>query len=316
MRTNFLSKWSEITDWICVKERQRRGAWHYHLICVFSSDIRNGLNFEEIKERNYSSAGGYIRGLWKDLREKLPEYGFGRSELLPVKSNAEAMGRYVGKYISKHMGQKTEQDKGVRLVNYSRGWERNSIRFAWHSKNASEWRRKLKKFADYLGCSEIYQISEKLGPGWAYRYSEEIRDIDFTLLENGGEVCQEFQDRLVARVQGNKDLRKKMNDKWETFLSEEKNEDVRNFEESLRNRFIDEEKKRRKHAKKSKVKSAIILNQKWFCDEDYRKEVIEEVRLRIENSLTNFLNEAYQNKHEINNKTSLSAQNTTGKEVP
>ena len=102
--TNYLSKNPIFKAWVHVKERQKRGAWHYHLIVALTDDIRTGINFDELNRGIYSSAGPFLRSLWNALREKLPDYGFGRSELLPVRSNGAAMARYVGKYISKHMG--------------------------------------------------------------------------------------------------------------------------------------------------------------------------------------------------------------------
>lgn len=201
MNSNFLSSW-EVTDWVCVKERQTRGAWHYHLIAVFKEDIRTGIDFSQLENGNYTSASPYLRRIWRELREAMKSYGFGRSEVLPVKSNAEAMARYVGKYISKHIDTRSEEDKGVRLVNYSRGWERNSVQFAWYTENSKEWRRKLALFAQYCGCSDIYQLSDKLGPGWAYRYADLIVGIDQTLSENGGELAEAFVDPTLRRLTG------------------------------------------------------------------------------------------------------------------
>jgi hypothetical protein len=279
MNTNFLSKWDEVKDWICVKERQKRGAWHYHLIVVFKGDLRTGVNFEEIEAGNYKSASRYLRGLWAELRARLPEYGFGRSELLPVKSNAEAMGRYVGKYISKHMGQKTEKDKGVRLVNYSRGWIRNSIRMAWYNKNSKEWRRKLQKFADYLGCTEFYQISEKLGPGWAYRYAEEIRMIDFSLLENGGEVSREYQERMNVNLQRKMEVRKIKDREKDSLFSEGKTDELREIRGELK-KAADRKKKIGSH--KANVEK--ILSQQWFTTDENIEEVLAEVHAEMKNS--------------------------------
>src|SRR5665811_859153 len=175
--TNFLSKYSKFSHWINVKERQKRGAWHYHFLVVLTEDIRTGFNFEEVANRNYSSGTNYLHQIWKDLRKACPKYGLGRSELLPVKSNAEAMGRYIGKYISKHIEQREDRDKGVRLVNSSQGWLKNSVNFAWYSEGSVEWRKNLSLFAEFLGCSEIYQLTEKLGSGWAYNYAELIINI-------------------------------------------------------------------------------------------------------------------------------------------
>lgn len=275
MNTNFLSKWDAVKDWICVKERQARGAWHYHLVVVFNGDIRTGVNFEEIAAGDYKSAGRYLRDLWSELRARLPEYGFGRSELLPVRSNAEAMGRYIGKYISKHMGQRKDEDKGVRLVNYSKGWARNSIRFAWHSKNASEWRRKLKKFSDYVGCSEFYQLNEKLGPCWAYKYADDIMNIDFTLFENGGEVSQVYKEKHISRVEQNQEYKEHQAER-ELHYSP--------IEMKMHKFRSDKEKLSKKDVQAGKIVSGFILNQKWYTSEENIDRVKEEVRCDMEES--------------------------------
>jgi hypothetical protein len=182
-KTNYLSKHPAYGEWIHVKERQKRGAWHYHIIVVLKGDIRSGVNWEEMQNGVYTSASPYLRELWRDLRENLEKYGFGRSELLPVRSNENAMARYIGKYISKHIDQRAEDDKGVRLVNYSRDWVKNSMKFAWNNENSHEWRRKLSLFAKFVGCTELYQLQEKLGQGWAYNYADYIVAIDEILTQ-------------------------------------------------------------------------------------------------------------------------------------
>jgi hypothetical protein len=42
-----------------------------------------------------------------------PKYGFGRTELLPIKKTAEGVAKYVGKYVAKHIGQRLPADKGA-----------------------------------------------------------------------------------------------------------------------------------------------------------------------------------------------------------
>lgn len=180
MNTNFFSSWPEIREWICVKEVQSRGAWHYHLLAIFAQDIRTGLDFDQVAQGQYSSASSYLRSLWATLRDRLPAYGFGRSELLPIKSNAEGMARYIGKYVGKLFGwgQRPEKLRGVRLVSYSQGWVKNSPKFQWHTDGAKEWRRKLRVFANMNHCEDFYDLTKKLGPAWAYNYATTIRDID------------------------------------------------------------------------------------------------------------------------------------------
>ena len=46
--------------------------------------------------------------------------------MLPICSTAEAIAKYTGGYIAKHMQNRKECDKGVRLVRYGKGmlWAR------------------------------------------------------------------------------------------------------------------------------------------------------------------------------------------------
>lgn len=199
--SNYLSKDKRFRNWIAVKEKHKSGGWHYHLVISLNEDIRTGINFHEIDSGIYTSAPKNLRILWADLRKNLQIYGLGRSELLPVRSNAEAMARYVGKYISKHISQRDQKDKGVRLVAFSGGWIKNNVKFAWHTENAKEWRRKLALFADYYGCNAIYQLTDKLGSGWAYKYAEEIYKIEEIILTDENGCHPNFVPNVIKTIE-------------------------------------------------------------------------------------------------------------------
>lgn len=178
MRSNYWAKCPHFGNWLGCFEQQARGAWHLHLIVTMPYDIREGINFEEFEQRRYKSASPYLRSVWRDLRGACLRYGFGRHELMPIKSNAEAMARYVGKYISKHIGQREEAAKGKRLVTSSQGWMKNSVRFSWNTEGAKEWRRKVRKFAAMMGCKTMDALYLNLGPNWAYKCLDTIYHID------------------------------------------------------------------------------------------------------------------------------------------
>lgn len=190
MNTNFLSDSEDFGHWICVKELQCRGAWHYHLLIHTTQDIREGFDFDEYasymrqikrdtsrsERRKLSqlatrSANPELRRVWSVLRRAMTKYGFGRSELLPIRTNKEFIARYIGKYISKGMGRRTAQTKGVRIVSYSRGWSKNSPKYQWNTEGAKEWRRKIALFALVNGYEDFSAIHEDLGPFWAYHCS-------------------------------------------------------------------------------------------------------------------------------------------------
>jgi hypothetical protein len=172
LRTNVLSK--RYVDFVRVLERQASGRIHYHLVVVTRADIRSGVNFEEFANKTYKSANAELRAEWLFWRRNASAYGFGRTELLPVKTNAEAVGRYVGKYISKHVGQRLPADRGIRLVSYSRSAKIGTTNFAWASSKSWLWRAKLAKWALRHGCDSMEAVAALFGPRWAYHHRTHI----------------------------------------------------------------------------------------------------------------------------------------------
>ena len=183
MLSNFWSKSPHFGHWQGCFEQQKRGAWHLHVLVILPYDIREGVNFEEFAQRRYKTAPPYLRAVWRDLRGACLRYGFGRHELLPIRSNAEAMARYVGKYISKHVGQRDEDSKGKRLFTSSHGWIKNSIRFSWNTPGAKEWRAKVQLLGLVLRCGDLDDLEERLGPKWCYRYQRQILEIRETMAQ-------------------------------------------------------------------------------------------------------------------------------------
>jgi hypothetical protein len=156
---------------IIVMERMTSGRIHYHLLVVMAEDIRTGFDFGAVKRGDYRSASVYLRKEWGFWRETAPKYGFGRTELLPIKKTAEGVAKYVGKYVAKHIGQRLPEDKGARLVRYSRGTNRAGTRFGWVSPGAMMWRAKLGAFCGMLNLnSDNYQqfLKEWFGRNWVY----------------------------------------------------------------------------------------------------------------------------------------------------
>ena len=133
-------------EYLGVMERQRSGRIHYHLLVVLNEDIRTGFNWSEALNGTYSSANPSLRKEWSFWRKTAKAYRFGRTELLPVRTTIEAMARYVGKYIGKAIEVRKEEDKGVRLVRYSRGARAGTTRFQFNTEGSSEWRRKTAIF--------------------------------------------------------------------------------------------------------------------------------------------------------------------------
>lgn len=168
-------------EYLGVMERTKKGRIHYHLLIVLDFDIRTGFDFDEISRRNYKSASKQLRDEWAYWYVTAKKYRFGRTELLPVKTNIEAMAKYVGKYISKHVDNRNDEDKGARLVRYSRGARVGTTRFMFQSEGSTAWRRKIATFAQIVQdrhpervVNSLSDLTEILGPRWAYNHRELI----------------------------------------------------------------------------------------------------------------------------------------------
>jgi len=168
-------------EYLGVMERQRSGRIHYHLLVVLDADIRSGVDFGELAVGRYTSAPESLRAEWAFWRRTARRYRFGRTELLPVKSNIEAMAKYVGKYISKHIEARTPEDKGVRLVRYSKGARIGTTRFQFKSPGSAEWRRKVAVFAEIVKArnpgekvEDLSDLSRLMGKRWAYHHRDFI----------------------------------------------------------------------------------------------------------------------------------------------
>lgn len=161
---------------VVVSERHESRNIHFHALGIVAGrpDIRTGFNHEAVKRRNYSSASDALRVLWALLREKLPEYGFGRAELTPVKSVGEAVACYVSKYIEKNICNRTADDHRKRLVRYI-GWKKTQLKpneFSWASARACAWRGKARDAASLLLISEREECVLAFGPRWALHLTE------------------------------------------------------------------------------------------------------------------------------------------------
>lgn len=162
---------------IVVPERQKSRRLHFHLVVVLDADIRSGCDFGAFERGDYRSANAALRAEWAFWRVTSPSYGFGRHELLPVRSCAEGIARYVGKYISKHVRERAEADKGARLVRYlgyGQGGRKASCRFGWNTANGWVWRHKLAAFATRNGARSTDDLAKIYGPRWAYLLQAQI----------------------------------------------------------------------------------------------------------------------------------------------
>ena len=185
-RTHFLRDFAEV--YIKVTEPHKDKRPHYHLLIVLPSDIRTGFDWDAFEgakleyvkngksplfrglTRTYSqSAPKFLRRFWSLFRHAAKAHKLGRTEVLPIKSEAEAAVRYVGKYIEKGSVHRTGAWKGVRLVSCSRSLERAAnCRFSW-AESGKQWRTYVAGVASALDIEDLSQFAERFGAKWAYK---------------------------------------------------------------------------------------------------------------------------------------------------
>lgn len=177
---------------VTVTERCVSGALHWHLVVILGADIRTGCDFDAFERRDYRSAPARLRLEWKWWRENAPKFGLGRHELLPVKSNSDAIGTYVGKYIGKGWNERTADDKGARCVRYfGHSWKKNGlaskapfgIRYCACSARAGAWREAMKQVQLLTRLHGVELTPENIrawhGTKWAWRVTAKLRTLQF-----------------------------------------------------------------------------------------------------------------------------------------
>jgi len=200
---------------VVVTERHRNGGIHFHLVVALRFDARTGFDFDAVKRRDYRSVSKDLRDEWAWWRENQAKYGFGRHELTPIKSNGEAIGRYVGKYLGKSWEARTDDDYGGRCVRYFGKWATEekvkraeaaarargetappkfgppmSSRHGTMTARACAWREAAKQvqwLTKQLGAEINEQnIKEHNGPRWAWRFTRQIQRVAFVVPKTRG----------------------------------------------------------------------------------------------------------------------------------
>jgi hypothetical protein len=165
MNSNALN--GRYAEWLGVVQRHKDNRIHFHLVVAMRHDIRTGFDFEAVKARDYTSASAYLRAEWAFLRKHLPEYSFGRHELLPIRI-ADGFGRYVARYVGR-AGNTRQDEKGARLVRFSKSFQRVICGpFCKLDVIDKRARDRVPHVAEMLGWRSTDRLESELGPRWKY----------------------------------------------------------------------------------------------------------------------------------------------------
>jgi hypothetical protein len=165
MRGRFLA-------WVSVVQRHKDGRIHLHLVVVCKEDVRTGFDFAAVRLRDYSSASVYLKTEWKFWRDNAPKYGFGRMELLPVRTSVERFAGYVSRYLTRQEGTRLGE-KGARLVRYSKGWKTVYGPFSWVQDRWLIDRVQAQQDETFrrLGIRNVADAEFRWGRGWRRHFN-------------------------------------------------------------------------------------------------------------------------------------------------
>ncbi|HMJ90399.1 MAG TPA: hypothetical protein VK530_11310 [Candidatus Acidoferrum sp.] len=159
-RTNVLVKLFKTGMW--VRERQiRTGNLHAHAVVNLGRDVRTSFPFEEVQQGFYANVDAELRSIWKQLRERAKGYGFGRTELLPVKRTGAGCARYLTKYLGKaFVSEKCVGEERCRLFGVWGGVRFVHARFDWASsrimRRRKQWLAETAQLVDTDGFRGLY----------------------------------------------------------------------------------------------------------------------------------------------------------------
>ena len=203
LRTNVLNKVMHVIPFM-IRENHLTGQWHCHYLGILDFDCLTGFDFKsydnaekelrkngktsrwrQLKANYARSADPKLRSIWTQTRKASAGHGFGYHNILPIRSNAEAISKYLTKYLTKSLQARDNAPKGSRIISYSTKVTRAvKGHVGWVSEGAKESRRKQALFAKFAGCTED-TISDRIGTTqWFGKYMNTIDRIDEINLRN------------------------------------------------------------------------------------------------------------------------------------
>jgi hypothetical protein len=173
--TNVVRKMFATGMW--ARERQpRSGNWHAHAVVNVGWDIRTGFPFDQVEKKFYATVDPRLRRLWTHLRETAVKYGFGRTELLPLKHGGHACARYITGYLATAF--QSEKPGGHERCRLFSVWGRVRFvypRFTFLSARIIQKRKQW--LAEMLELPDESHLAKSLGPHWWFHFGKALAEV-------------------------------------------------------------------------------------------------------------------------------------------
>lgn len=192
-------------EWVRVMGISRRGNLHIHVLVVVPFDLQAGFDKEARAEQQALRTKGALTGselwemiqlsrclttnlqlkaLWKELREKMQEFGFAsRIVLTPIQTNAEAVGKYLAQNMYASYRDSRRPAKGKVIV-YSRKFPRHKAPLR---PSQIEFRERRDNLIFAMGMTRE-TMKDRYGARWHSKLLYKMEEI-LVPVTAAGEIC-------------------------------------------------------------------------------------------------------------------------------
>lgn len=173
--------------YLYILQPQASGRIHYHLLVPVSFDAHDGTNLDAWENRTMYTDKQRRQAMNPALRaeadwweNKAAAYGFGRVEVAPIYSNAEAVRKYMTKQDWRRRHWPFEETKNVRFWSCSRGLRVGTVKFSWETPNGRLRRERLRAWAQLRGCYSLDDVRRSLGRNWAWSFFYDLQGAEWS----------------------------------------------------------------------------------------------------------------------------------------
>lgn len=169
---------------IWVLQPHESGAIHHHLLIPVTFDAHAGTDLDPWANRNNHNDAQRLQAMNPALRAEsdwwtttAPRYGFGRVEVAPVYSNAEALRNYLTRQDWRTQHWPFVETSHVRWWSCSKSARAGSVQFSWNTPGGQRCRARLREWAQDQGCQTYDELSAKLGPRWGFWFHLHVQRV-------------------------------------------------------------------------------------------------------------------------------------------
>jgi len=182
---------------------------HFHILVATHSDIRTGFNNDvylqidkirkaaktEHRRLNRSEIkllksltdqltnNDELKELQARLTEKLPQFGFGRTEFIPIRETPQAVATYLSNSLIESINRRPSNLKRPKMWRESKNFPRElcSAQFRNLTEGGRAWRQKAALVAGLLGQKTSDGMRSMFGRGYGYKMMQAIQFVNIVI---------------------------------------------------------------------------------------------------------------------------------------